>query len=533
MLATVKRRLTSKHLAWIIIGLIALLNFGPFIMLLKEGLNLNDYDQITWNFFRRSQLTTLLLNTFSLIIATGLTSAFLGTLLASLVSLTDLPGKKIFNYLFLLPISLPLYLLSYVYVGAFEFSGPFPTFFREVLGLPLDQWLNIKSFFGLVFVFTLGLYPYVYLLSRSAFLKMGHKMSMSAQALGMNNKDTFFKILLPYAKPWIFSGTLLAMMEALADFGGVTLFHYDTLTTAIYTAWIGMYSLATAARLSLFLILIALLLYTVEGTLSKRARHTTMGTSGPLKPLFRLTLPWKIFGVSFSVLIVFLAVLLPFLILINWLPIGIAQEGLTLYGPLIYQTVKIAILACLFTVTVACLLLYTQQLHPYSRSVKALTNLSLLGYALPGTLIAVAVVLFFQNFGLALGSSLFFLIMALGIRFLTVGHRPLFAGIKSINPNLTKASRIQGAGPRKTFFKVSLPLLGPSILASLMLLFIEIVKEMPITLMLRPFGLSTLSTRLFELTTEGEWERASISGIMILFLGLIGPYLLNKLGDRL
>jgi iron(III) transport system permease protein len=531
MLVIARSHLISKVLFWVLLLFIASLSFGPFVILLKSSLHLAPHDEQAWLFILNNQLTQLFFQTLIMITLTGMTAGVLGVALASLVTLTDLPFKKVFNYLFLLPISFPLYLLSYIYVGGLEYAGAVPSFFRN-FGIPFDQWITIKSLPGLVFVFSLGLYPYVYLLTRSSLLKMGEKMILAARSQGLSNRATYFKVILPYAYPWIFSGMLLAMMEALADFGGVTLFHYETLTTSIYTTWLSLYSLPTAARLSGLLIFIALVLYAMEARAGARARHTTLGGKPIQRPFITLKTKQKGLALFFACLVVFLSVGFPLIQLLLWLPMGLALENASQYIILVAKTVTLALSATSFTLLLALALLFAQRALSGARFLNLLSSLCLLGYALPGTLIAVAVVLFFQFFGVSLGVTSLFLILGLGIRFLTVGHRPLFSGMKAIHPNILKASQNLGAGTLSTFKRITLPLLAPSILASVMLLFIEIIKEMPITLMLRPFGLSTLATRLFELTTEGEWERASLAGLTILLLGLIGPYLLSRLGDR-
>lgn len=523
------RAINKSPFAWLLLVGLGLLCFGPFVLLFQKGLTLPEADQANWQFIRQSLLPGLIGNTVALILASGIGSAFLGTLSATLVTLTNLPGRRWFNFLFILPISFPLYLISYIYVGAFEYSGTIPTWGRAI-GLPFSP--SIKNFWGLSFVFTLALSPYVYLLARSAFLKMGPKMLMASRSLGLSPRQTYFKVVLPYALPWIFAGASLAMMEALADFGGVSLFQYNTFTTAIYTSWFSLFSLSSAARLSCFLIVFALVLYSVESMIVARGRHTSLGSSPLTGPLFSFSRKGQFLLFSLAMLIVFSGVLFPALQLLLWLPVGLKKESLMLTLNLSGQTILLALLASTFTLSLGLALIYIKKVIP-SRLSSALTNLSLLGYALPGTLIAVAVFLFFQFFHLSLGQSFLLLLTGLAIRFLTISYRPLLAGLRGIHPNYERAARNLGCSSAQTLKHITLPLLAPSVLVSFMLLFIEVIKEMPITLMLRPFGFSTLSTRLFELTAEGEWERASLSGLGIFLIGLLGPWLLSRLGDRL
>lgn len=509
--------------------LIALVCFGPFLVLMIKGMSLDQQAQQVWNFVRSELLIRFFLNSVWLIMGVGICTSMLGCLLAFLTTLTSLPFKRLLHFLLILPISLPLYLLAYIYIGAFEFSGALPTFLRE-LGLMLPSNL-IKNPISMILIFTLGLYPYVYLLTRNALLKMGPRMIQTSKSLGLGPVMTLRLIILPFCRPWIAAGTSLAMMEALADFGGVSLFQFETLTTAIYTSWFGLFSLETAARLSCFLIFLALFLYGLESSLSKGTRYSSSGKSWMPEPLFVLNTGQKVVALSFVFTVIFLALLFPTLQLLVWLPVGLRIEPIDIYLVLTTQTFMIGLIASLFTFFLALSLSLIKR-HCSDRISAILLQLSLLGYAMPGTLIAVAVYLYMQYFNISVGSSLIVLTVGLGIRFLVVGFRPIDTGLRSIPVTLIRASQNLGASTLSTYKRIVLPLLKPGMIASLSLLFIEIVKEMPITLMLKPFGFSTLSVRLFELTAEGEWERASLSGLLILIVGLLGPLFLFRLEVR-
>jgi iron(III) transport system permease protein len=527
-LATHKRSIRTFTLYSLLL-LIAILCFGPFIVLIVKGFSLDEQAQQVWLFIRAHLLTRFFLNTLFLLVGVGLGASILGSSLAFLITLTSIPYRRLLHFLLILPISLPLYLLSYIYIGAFEYSGALPTFFRD-LGLPWS-FSAVKHPIFMIFIFTLGLYPYVYLLTRNALLKMGPQMIKSSRSLGLSPWMTLRLIILPFCKPWIAAGTSLAVMEALADFGGVSLFQFETLTTAIYTAWFGLYSLETAARLSCVLIFIALLLYGMENFLSRGTRYSSTGKSWNPSPLFVFQRWQKIVTLCFISLVIFFAVGFPALQLIAWLPTGLKIEPIQLYIVLTSQTFLIGLIASLFTFFLALTLGLIKR-HSHGLISAFLLQISLLGYAMPGTLIAVAVYLYMQYFGVTIGSSVMVLTIGLAIRFLVVGFRPLDTGLRSIPPSLTQASNNLGASTLTTYKKIILPLMKPGMIASLSLLFIEVVKEMPITLMLKPFGFSTLSVRLFELTAEGEWERASISGILILIVGLLGPLFLYRLEEN-
>ncbi len=519
-----------------LLGLISLICFGPILFLVWISLEI-PADQIHhWEFLSNSLVPTLLKNTFVLISLLSLTTSSLGVLLAYLIVFCNLPGKKVFDYLFIIPISLPLYLLAFIYVGMFEFSSPLMTSFRN-LGIPLHDWIKMRSTGGVVFVFTLALYPYVYLLAKSAFLKSGDKMGMVARSLGLTPLQTFFRLILPYSAPWILTGTSLAIMEALADFGGVSVFNYDTFTTAIYSAWVGLFSISSAARLSCFLILFALLLYLGEIKFSQKTRFTSMGKSLKHNQFHRLSLTGQMLSLALAVAVVFFSLVLPTLQLFVWFSQYFSREWSTSYWTLLYQTFLTSLVAAFITALISLLIISLRKLRP-GKMADSLTIAAMLGYALPGSLIAVAVFVslqvVFQNtsFNWLGQGSFLFLITGYMIRYLSVSYRTQQNTYQSIPKSYDLVAKSLGSSFIRTQRKVFLPLLTPAFLTSFILLFLEILKEMPMTLMLRPLGFNTLTVKIYELTAEGEWERASIAGLFILLSGMVGSYILLKFGQK-
>lgn len=519
-----------------LLGLISLICFGPILFLIWISLDIPADQAHHWEFLSKSLVPTLLKNTFTLITLLSLTTSLLGVLLAYLIIFTNLPGKKVFDYLFIIPISLPLYLLAFIYVGMFEYSSPLMTGFRE-FGIPLNEWIRMRSTAGVVFVFTLALYPYVYLLAKSAFLRSGDKMGMVARSLGLTPTQTFLRVILPYSAPWILTGTSLAVMEALADFGGVSVFNFDTFTTAIYSAWVGLFSISSAARLSCFLILFALLLYLGELKFSQKTRFTSMGKSLKHSQFHRLSTTSKILSLTLAIAVVFFSLILPTLQLLVWFSQYFSREWSSSYWILLYQTFLTSLIAAFITALISLLIISLRKLRS-GKLTDGLTIIAMLGYAMPGSLIAVAVYVSLQgvlqgtNISWLGQGSFLFLMMGYMIRYLSVSYRTQQNSYKSIPPQYDLVAKSLGSSFMRTQRKIFLPLLTPAFLTSFILLFLEILKEMPMTLMLRPLGFNTLTVKIYNLTAEGEWERASIAGLFILVSGMIGSYVLLKFGQR-
>lgn len=516
---------------------ITLLSFGPIFLLVLKSFSPEATDDSSWGFVLNSMVPELLVNTGLLGLYVSLFTTILGVALASLTVFTNLPFKRVFDYLFILPITFPLYVLAFIYVGMFEYSSSLMSFFRESYGIDLTPILDIKSVWGVALVFSLGLYPYVYLLAKNAFINTGERMAQASRALGHNPRQTFLNVILRYSLPWILTGTSLALMETLADFGGVSVFNYNTFTTAIYTAWSGLYSLSSAARLSCFLLLVALLLYLFEARMSLKSKHVSLGPNNKSRNLREFGPLGKVLVTLFSLGVVSFSLIIPLTQLGIWFLKSFKTEWSLTYLELIKNTFFIALVAATITAFVALLMVLCKRMDKTSWS-KWLSSLSLLGYALPGNLIAVAVFLYFQQFrphmptSLAwLSAPIVLLILGYFIRYLSVSYRTQNNAIKALNPNFERVARSLGARPTQIFKDITFPLISPAFLASLVLLFIEVIKEMPMTLMLRPFGMNTLAVRIYELTAEGEWERASVAAVFIIVCGMVGTLLIGRMGQ--
>ncbi|MDH4871417.1 iron ABC transporter permease [Pseudomonas sp. BN515] len=499
------------------------------VLLLSWG----EVDGEIWSHLWETQMPRLLGNTLVLVTGVSVGVTVIGVSLAWLTSLCEFPGRRWLDWALMLPFAVPAYVLAFVFIGLFDFSGPVQTLLREWFGSGL-RLPRVRSTGGVITVLVLVFYPYVYLLARAAFLAQGKGLMEAARVLGQSPWQAFWRVALPMARPAIGAGLALAVMETLADFGAVAVFNFDTFTTAIYKTWYGFFSLSSAAQLaSLLLLGVCLVLYG-----ERRAR----GASRPAserprgKALYHLR-GIKALAATFWCSLVFAcAFVIPMLQLLVWF----WQRGRfdldERYAGLILHTLYLGGIAALLTVCVALLLAFSRRLAP-ARPVRAAVGLANLGYALPGSVLAVSLMLAFSYLDkhlviplsgwlggagkpLLLG-SLGALLLAYLVRFMAVAYGPLENGLARIRPSLPEASRSLGVGGPALFFRVYLPLLVPGTLSAALLVFVDVLKEMPATLLMRPFGWDTLAVRIFEMTSEGEWARAALPALTLVLVGLL------------
>ena len=367
----------------------ALLVLMPLLVLLASW---HEVDRQIWSHLWQTQLARLIGNTLTLVLGVGVGVTLLGVSLAWLTSLCEFPGRRWLDWGLMLPFAIPAYVLAFVFVGLLDFSGPVQTLLREWLGSGV-RFPRVRSTTGVIIVLVLVFYPYVYLLARNAFLAQGKGLTEAARTLGLSPLQAFWRVALPMARPAIGAGLALALMETLADFGAVSVFNFDTFTTAIYKTWYGFYSLGSAAQLAcLLLFAVMLVLYgerRARGAVRPAAERARSGA------LYRLS-GWRALAASAWCLLVFAcAFVIPVLQLVVWC----WQRGRfdldERYLALIQHTLYLGVAAALITVTVALLLAFARRMAP-TRLMGATVGLANLGYALPGSMLAVAIMLAFS-----------------------------------------------------------------------------------------------------------------------------------------
>ena len=501
-------------------------------------------DQAIWDHLWQYVLPEVLLNTLWLALGVAVGVTVLGTGLAWLTAACEFPGRRFFTWALLLPLALPAYVTAFVWIGLLDFSGTLPTYLREswgILRLP-----PIRSRGGVILVLVLALYPYVYLTARAAFQGQGRRLLEAAQSLGLSRRRAFFQVALPMARPGIVAGLTLALMETLADFGTVAVFNYNTFTTAIYKAWFAMFSLPAASQLATLLVFFVLTLVLMEQySRSGRSFAGSARGSGEARRI-RLTGPNAWFASVGAGLVFLLAFAVPLAQLLVWTKNVLAADLDARYLAFVWHSLLLAGLGAGLVVSLALALGYAQRLRP-SGPMQFATRLATLGYALPGAVLAVGFYIPVagldnllidawrdwtgKEIGQILGGTLVVMLLAYCARFLAVGFGPVETGLARITRAVDEAAQVLGCTGMKRLGKVHLPMLRGPLLAAAALAFVDIMKELPITLMTRPFGWDTLATRVFEMTSEGEWERAALPAVAICLVGLLPVFFLVKHSD--
>ena len=491
-----------------------------------------------WQHLWRTQLLELVGNTVLLLAGVGAGTLAIGTALAWLVVQYQFPGRALFEWALILPLAVPAYVLGFVFLGLYDYSGPFQSaaraWFGDSLRLP-----SPRSWWGVTLMMTLVFYPYVYLLARVAFREQGAASLETARTLGRTRTRALLEVILPMARPSLTAGVALAMMEALADFGTVAIFGYRTLTEAVYRVWYGMFDRAAAAQVASVLLLMALVLLTLERASRGRARFAHGERRGRGVVPERLT-GWRGAAASASCLTVLAAAfLLPVSQLVWWSIVAVRTGSVTGRLPnLLASTLALAGTAAIAACLLATLLAYAGRLHA-TPLVRFATRLAGMGYALPGSVIAVGVLICLSTLdhalasvlarwagsapapGLLLVGSVASLIVAYVVRFLAVSLQTVEASLAKIPGSLDDAARALGAGAGEALARVHLPLLRVGLLTALVLSFVEIMKEMPATLLLRPLGLDTLTVEVWLRTSESMWEEAALPALAIVAAGLL------------
>jgi iron(III) transport system permease protein len=499
-----------------------------------------------WKHLADTVLLELLRNTAVLMLGVGIGVFVIGVGLAWLTVMCEFPGRRLFDWALMLPLGIPTYVLAFVAIGLLDFAGPVQTGLREVFGATGYWFPPIRSEGGVIAVMVLALYPYVYMLARGAFLSHGRNMLESGRILGLSPWAAFLRVSLPMARPAIAAGVALALMETLADFGAVYIFNYDTFTMAIYKAWFGLFNINVAAQLAtLLLLFVALALYG-ERRWRSSARFYTQGEKArDHRYHLKGKRAWS------ATLAATLVLALGFLIPVAQLLVWVARSGLenlnTRYLEFITHTLGLGALAALITVSAALLLAYVHKVWR-DKLTRVATRLATLGYAMPGTVLAVGIMLFFAwvdkgidalaqawfgvSTGLLLSGTLIALLFAYTVRFLAVAHGPVDSALQGIKPSIQQAARSLGAGHREILWRVYLPMLRPGLLTAALLVFVDVMKEMPATLLLRPFDWDTLAINIFELTSEGQWHQAALPALSLVVVGLLPVIMLVRRSVR-
>lgn len=494
-------------------------------------------------------LPDILFNTIAMALVVGAGSTIIGVSCAWLVTQCRFPGSRALGWLLLLPLAIPGYIVGYAYADFLTFAGPLQTGLRETFGWTRrDYWFpDIFNVWGVGVILTLVLYPYVYLLARAAFLEHTSSAFDAARSLGRGPWTSFFRVALPLARPAIAAGVALALMEARAEFGTVQYYGVNTFTTAIYRTWFGLGDRIAAAQLATGLLVFVILVIVLEQYSRGARRFTEVGRSTRRNPAFELRGLRAALASFVCALPVLLGFVAPVLILLRLHLIGgdaVLGEAFWSYAR---NSFVLAGVAAALTVAVALLLAYVTRLAP-GGPLLSLVRVASLGYAIPGTVVAVGALATLGAIdasldavaraaigaptGLLLSGTVVAVLFAYLVRFLAVAYGALEAGFAKIPRNFDEAARGLGRRPAGVVARVHIPLLRGSIGTAALIVFVDVLKELPATLILRPFNFDTLAVRVYQLASDERLAQSSTGSLAIVLVALAPVLLLMRMTAR-
>ncbi len=533
----------SKPNTWVLLTIvIALLMSLPVLVVgsaIFQPLNEN------WQHLKDFLLNEYISNSLILMVGVSIGVLTMGVITAWLTSMCEFPNRRLFSWLLILPLAIPAYIIAYTYTGLLDFAGPIQSQLREWTGWGYkDYWFpEVRSIGGAIAMLSLVLYPYVYMMARAAFLEQSVGALEASRTLGSTPLNGFFRVALPLARPAIVTGLSLALMETLADYGTVQYFGIATFTTGIFRTWFGVGDSATASQLAAMMLVFVFVLIILERWSRRRAKfHHTSQKHSAIKR-FKLKGKMAFLAWLACLLPVLFGFILPALQLLYWV-FTTAEETLdSSFFSLTLNTMLLAISASIIAVSIALLLAYGRRLH-HTPIIRTGVNIASLGYAVPGTVIAVGVMTPFAlidnavdswmrdtfdvSTGLILSGTVFALLFAYTVRFLAVSVNAIDSGLGKIKPTMDDAGRSMGLSPLGVLRKIHLPLMRGTILTALLLVFVDVLKELPATLILRPFNFNTLAVRAHELAADERLADAATPALMIVLVGILPVVLLSR-----
>ena len=519
---------------------IVLLPIGTIIVLSLSS------QQNIWPHLLHTVLPRAMADTSTLMAGVGALSLVLGTGAAWLVTMYRFPGRALLDRLLVLPLAMPTYIVAYCYVELLDYAGPVQQLLRALFGWhsARDYWFpEIRTLGGCVLVLSAVLYPYVYLSARASFAQQSVCVLEVARTLGQTPLGAFRRVAVPLARPALAAGVALVLMECLNDLGAAQYLGVQTLTVSIYTTWLQRSSLAGAAQIALVALLLvgALLLGERAARGGARVHHTT----GRYRSIpFSDLKGWRAFLVSAACSVPVIAgFILPLSVLLAQASTYLSEALMIDFWRAVRNSVSVAGTAAITTVAVGLALVYARRLTA-NALVRFVVPIASLGYALPGTVLALGLLLplaaldnatdallrssFGLSSGLLLSGSLFVIVLAYTVRFLAISLGSLEAGFEKLSPNLDAVARTLGETAFSSLLRVHVPLLVPALGAAALLVFVDGMKELPATLLLRPFNFETLATHAYSYAALEQFERASLGALTIVLIGLVPVLLLHQ-----
>lgn len=535
-----KLALTPLQAAALILSLPLFLPLAAIIVLAATA------DGSGWPALLSTVLPSMLMQTLLLAAGVAALTLVVGAVMAWLVTFYSFPGRNLMKWSAILPLAVPGYITAFAYVDYFSYSGPFQTEVRQLMGwqTPAESWIpEIRSLGGAIFVLAFSLYPYVYMSARAAFMRQPMSQLDVARTLGRTPWQAFLQIVLPQARPAFAVGASLVVMEVMNDIGAVQFFGVNTLTYGIYSTWLGQGDFGTAVQLAFVLLAGIAILIGFEQVM--RSRDTLSRGGRTHSPIQRRKLKGLRAIAAFLALFIPIAFgfLVPLFLLLHYGWRRFADLPNTAFFSAMANSLLLAVLACAGTLLLALLFGHATR-NSESPLLSRITRFASFGYALPGTVLAIGIIvpfgfldarindatkaLFDVMPGLILSGSMVALVFAYVTRFLVIATGTVNAGFEKISPHLDQVARTLGRRPFAVFREIHLPLLRPSLVTAMLLVFVDALKELPATLLLRPFDFDTLATYVFTSASLGQLEEAALPALSIAAAGLIPVFILSR-----
>ncbi len=523
---------------WLIGGLVAL-------PILTIAVKLWDGPGSIWSHVVEHLLFDYVSNSLWLSAGCILLTFLMGVSSAWCVTRYDFPGRKVFEWLLLLPLAIPSYITAYAYAGIFDFGGTLALLFKSI-GWTAPR-IDVMNIYGLILVLSSSLFPYVYISTRAAFLYQSKNLRDASRLLGASENTFIYRIALPLARPAIIGGLVLVLMEVLNDYGAAKYYGVPTFTTGIFRSWFALESLETAVYLAAILVVLVFGLLGIERWQRAGVSYVSGHGEGQKN--------WRQQPGAWGKAIVFLLVsipallgfVLPVLQLIYWAILTFADVIKPAFGLIILQSLGIAMLTALVTTGIAFLLIYFTKWSSLS-STRWISRTATLGYAIPGAVIALGVMVptlafdkwllafcktqFGFSLGLLLNGTIIALVYAYAVRFLAVAYNPLEASTLKVGSHLSESAQLLGNSPWKALWKIEWPLVRTGFWSAAILVFVDVLKELPLTLILKPYGVQTLAVKAYEYASDERIAESALPALLIVLTGVIFALLFNKTIDR-
>ena len=504
-----------------------------------------------WRHLVSTSLPIYVRNTITLMCGVGVLVFVLGVGVAWLITMCNFPGKTFFEWLLIFPLAFPAYVIAYAYTDLLEYAGPVQALLRDFFNWTnsKEYWFpEIRSMAGAILMMSFVLYPYVYLMARTAILEMSVKTIDVHRVMGGTPRQTFLQVIFPAARPAVAVGVSLALMETMNDFGTVEYFAVSTMTVGLVDVWLGMGSLAGGAQIAMVMLFFVMALILVEriGRLNQKLYQQPSSRFQEL-PCYELTGCKAWLATSFCFIPILFGFIVPLLVLLRLAQIYFHRSWSPEFLGLIVNSFLLASCAAFLVVTLSLFLAYGKRLSE-SPLLVFLSKLCKLGYAVPGVVLAIGVMVplaavdnlidlwartkFGFSTGLLLSGSVFAIIFAYVVRFLILGLGQIDNSLAKVSPSMDMAARTLGSSPLRVLLKFHIPVLKGGVFVGALLVFVDCMKELPATLILRPFNFETLATHVYLFASDEMLGEAALGSITIVMVGLIPVIILSSMIKR-